>query len=79
MDEPENFKILIVDDVTKNIQLVASFLKQAGYEIYYALDGPMALEQVRREDFDLILLDIMMPGMDGFEVCRSIKKNVGEQ
>jgi signal transduction histidine kinase len=75
MKDNPRFKILIVDDVTRNIQLVASILKEVGYEIYYALDGPMALEQLKRETFDLILLDIMMPGMDGFEVCKKIKEN----
>jgi signal transduction histidine kinase len=74
MKDDPRFKILIVDDVTKNIQLVASILKEVGYEIYYALDGPMALEQLKRETFDLILLDVMMPGMDGFEVCEKIKE-----
>jgi DNA-binding response OmpR family regulator len=68
-------RILIVDDVTKNIQLVANYLKQSGYEIFYALNGPMAIEQVSNHALDLILLDIMMPGMDGFEVCKKLKKD----
>jgi signal transduction histidine kinase len=68
-------KILIVDDVTKNIQLVANYLKQSGYEIYYALNGPMALEQIKNHTLDLILLDIMMPEMDGFEVCKKLKED----
>ena len=67
-------KILIVDDVTKNIQLVANILQEAGYEIFFALNGQMALELVKNQTLDLILLDIMMPEMDGFEVCRHIKK-----
>ncbi len=66
-------KILIVDDVTKNIQLVANILQEAGYEIFFALNGQMALELVKNQTLDLILLDIMMPEMDGFEVCRRIK------
>lgn len=70
VDKP---KILIVDDVTKNIQLVASFLKQAGYDINFALNGKDALRHIAREQFDLILLDIMMPEMDGLEVCHQIK------
>lgn len=68
-------KVLIVDDVTKNIQLVANFLKQAGYEINFALSGKAALNHVENESFDLILLDIMMPEMDGFEVCEYLKSN----
>jgi signal transduction histidine kinase len=69
----DQHKILIVDDVTKNIQLVASFLKQAGYDINFALNGKDALRHIQKERFDLILLDIMMPEMDGLEVCQKIK------
>lgn len=68
-------KVLIVDDVSKNIQLVANFLKQAGYDINFALSGINALNHVKNEHFDLILLDIMMPEMDGFEVCLKLKEN----
>ena len=68
-------KVLIVDDVTKNIQLVASFLKQSGYEINYALSGKAAIRHVKKEHFDLIMLDIMMPEMDGFEVCEKLKED----
>jgi two-component system sensor histidine kinase/response regulator len=73
--ETEKYRILIVDDVAKNIQLVANFLTKAGYEINFALDGRSALEHVFREKFDLIILDIMMPEMDGFEVCKRLKEN----
>jgi len=66
-------KVLVVDDVTKNIQLVANFLKQAGYDINYAVSGKSALNHVKKENYDLILLDVMMPEMDGFEVCSKLK------
>lgn len=75
VDKKYRQKVLIVDDVTKNIQLVANFLKQAGYEINFALSGKKALKHVEKESFDLILLDIMMPEMDGFEVCKLLKSN----
>jgi signal transduction histidine kinase len=68
-------KVLIVDDVAKNIQLVANFLKQSGYEINYALSGKAAIRHVKKDHFDLILLDIMMPEMDGFEVCEKLKED----
>ena len=73
---PENrHKVLIVDDVSQNIQLVANYLKQSGYDINFATSGKTALKHIQREKFDLILLDIMMPEMDGFEVCHVLKRN----
>ncbi len=75
MEEQKHYKVLIVDDVSKNIQLVASFLQQAGYEINFAMNGKMALNHAWSQQFDLILLDIMMPEMDGFEVCQKLKSD----
>lgn len=65
--------ILIVDDVAKNIQLVAKFLTKEGYNLYFAQNGEATLKQIEKISFDLILLDVMMPGMDGFEVCKKLK------
>ncbi len=67
-------KILVVDDVPKNIQILGSILSNAGYQIAYAQDGDQALNILEHQTFDLILLDIMMPGKDGYEVCRILKK-----
>lgn len=67
--------ILIVDDVSKNIQVVGNILKPLGYKISYALSGETALEHTKDKEFDLILLDIMMPEMIGFEVCEKLKSN----
>lgn len=75
MKEDNRQKVLVVDDVTRNIQLVASFLKQSGYDINFSTSGKAALNHTKREKFDLILLDIMMPEMDGFEVCEKLKSN----
>src|SRR5664279_2300794 len=68
-------KILIVDDVPKNIQILASILSQEKFAIEYATSGEEAIGWIENTSFDLILLDIMMPGMDGFEVCTRIRSN----
>ncbi len=67
--------ILIVDDNLKNIQVLGNTLRENDYEIAVATSGKEALEWVDTEKFDLILLDIMMPVMDGYEVCERIKAN----
>ncbi len=67
-------RILIVDDIGKNIQVVANLLKDQDCTLSYAMSGMQALEIVRESNYDLILLDIMMPGLDGFQTCRKIKK-----
>ncbi len=71
--------ILIVDDVPKNIQLVAKFLTEENYNLFFAQSGEAALKQIQICEFDLILLDIMMPEIDGFEVCSIIKNNESTQ
>lgn len=71
----KRYTILIVDDVPKNIELAANILQAKNYNITFATSGEAALEKVKSIDFDLILLDVMMPGMDGFEVCRLLKEN----
>jgi len=69
----QNMKILIVDDVSENIQVAMNILKEEHYSLSFASDGFEALELINSEEFDLILLDIMMPKLDGFEVCRRLK------
>jgi CheY-like chemotaxis protein len=69
--------ILIVDDVPKNLQVLALLLDKAGYRVSMAMDGPQALAMVAQEPPDLVLLDIMMSGMDGLEVCRRLKADPG--
>ncbi len=66
-------KILIVDDVSENIQVAMNILREENYMFSFASDGVEALELITTENFDLILLDIMMPKLDGFEVCRRVK------
>ena len=70
-----NNKILIVDDMPKNIQMAMNILKNEGYKMFYAKSGQMVLDLVDEHSFDLILLDIMMPDISGFEVCIELKNN----
>ncbi len=65
--------ILIVDDIPENIRLLASTLKKQGYKVRKAINGSMALTGVQAFLPDLILLDIMMPDMDGYQVCEKLK------
>lgn len=71
--EKESMTILIVDDEPTNLQLLGGILSREGYEIDFARDGEGAIELSKKRDYDLILLDIMMPGIDGYEVCRRLK------
>jgi len=66
-------RILVVDDEDDIRNLVAVMLKTAGYQVVLADSGPEALQVLDQESFDLIVLDVMMPAMDGWEVCRQIK------
>lgn len=67
-------RILVVDDEASILQLVTYNLTRAGYEVLSADSGEEALKVAKREPFDLVLLDVMLPGMDGFEVCKEIRK-----
>ncbi len=66
-------KILVVDDTTANLQLLTSLLMEHGYTVYPATESEQALDFVRSTIPDLILLDIRLPGIDGYEVCRRLK------
>ncbi len=68
-------KVLIVDDTPENLEIAGRVLEKNGYDIYVADSGQTALELLENVTFDLILLDIMMPDMDGYETCRIIKGN----
>jgi len=69
------YSILVVDDVPENLQLVFAILTKVGYDISTASDGLSAIEMVKGGNFDLILLDIMMPIMSGIGVCKYLKKH----
>ncbi len=72
---PSDYKILVVDDLITNVQLLKVVLKKQGFEVVTAGGGQEALEKVESERPDLILLDVMMPDIDGFEVSRILKKD----
>lgn len=72
-------KILVVDDTPKNVKLLVDILRAKGYGVVTAASGPEALAQVEREQPDLVLLDVVMPEMSGYEVCRKIRGNPGTE
>src|SRR4029079_3449438 len=73
MQPATNSLVLVVDDITKNIQVVGTVLRNQGYKVMPAASGAEALKCARAQLPDLILLDLMMPEMDGLEVCRRLK------
>ena len=68
-------RILVVDDLPQNVKLLAHLLEAKGYAVVTAASGPEALLKVEKEPPDLVLLDVMMPEMSGYEVCRKIRDN----
>ncbi|MEK7716055.1 MAG: response regulator, partial [candidate division NC10 bacterium] len=68
-------RLLVVDDTPANLKLLADLLGAKGYGVVTAAAGPEALEKVEKERPDLVLLDVMMPGMSGYEVCKKLREN----
>ncbi|MES2209986.1 MAG: response regulator transcription factor [Chloroflexota bacterium] len=66
--------ILVVDDAPNIVELLRMYLEGAGYATIVATDGPAAVELHRKHRPDLVILDVMLPGVDGFEVCRAIRR-----
>ena len=67
-------KILVVEDEAGVSELVTMYLKKEGFEVIQVFDGEEALQKLRKQPFDLVILDIMLPGKDGFEICREVRK-----
>jgi CheY-like chemotaxis protein len=65
--------VLVVDDTIANLRLLSNMLSEEGYDVRAVTNGPQALQAVERDPPDVILLDITMPEMDGYEVCRRLK------
>jgi DNA-binding response OmpR family regulator len=68
-------KVLIIDDDRKHSELLQTYFKRFGINLVCALDADEGFRKLNREDPDLVLLDVMLPGKDGFEICREIRKN----
>ncbi|QOV22221.1 response regulator [Anabaenopsis elenkinii] len=67
--------ILIVEDSPSELELMSHYLKDSGYNVIHATSAQEALEKASSEPLDAIITDVVMPGMSGFELCRSLKKN----
>jgi len=67
--------ILIVDDMPKNIQMAMNMLKNEGHHMFYAKDAKMGLNIIKEREVDIILLDIMMPEMNGYQMCEILKSD----
>lgn len=72
-------KVLVVDDHQDAINILTLILKKGGYDPVSAKDGVEALQKINEENPDLVLLDVMMPKMDGYEVCQAVKANPGSR
>jgi putative two-component system response regulator len=68
-------KVLVVDDVSANVELLKTLLTREGYKVVTASDGEQALEMVETEHPDLVLMDVLMPKLSGFQVCERLKQN----
>ncbi len=68
-------KILVIEDESSIQKLLSYDLTQAGYQVDTALDGTTGLKKAEKNDYDLIILDLMLPGMDGIEICKKLRKS----
>src|SRR5690554_2058544 len=75
MTPETSHSILIVDDTQQNVQVLSQILRDAGYKVLAAFNGSSALNLISKRPPDMILLDVMMPGMSGFEVAERLKKD----
>ncbi|MEM9594645.1 MAG: protein kinase [Acidobacteriota bacterium] len=73
--DAQNANLLVVDDIAENRDMLSRRLARRGFRVHVAEDGPSALDLVKSEDVDLVLLDIMMPGMDGIEVLERLRRD----
>jgi two-component system alkaline phosphatase synthesis response regulator PhoP len=74
-DKISTAKVLVVDDNPQNLELLVAYLEDVDCQVKSACEGPEALEMIKADAHDIILLDVMMPKMSGFEVCRRLKND----
>jgi len=75
----KNYKIMIVDDNEKNVALVEQQLTQSGYKTAVCYSGTEAIDKIEEENPDLILLDVMMPSLDGYQTCKILKEKLSSK
>lgn len=74
MEERRSLSVLVVDDEPPIVELVRGYLEREGWSVTWASDGQLALEAIAREQPDVVVLDLMLPGLDGIEICRELRK-----
>jgi two-component system, OmpR family, response regulator MprA len=77
MTSVQTATVLVVDDDPRILSMMRRVLEVDGYSVLSAADGEQALEVMRQQDIDLLVLDVMMPGLDGFDVCRTVRRESG--
>lgn len=73
----DNVKVLIVDDDANSRTVISDLLSEDGHDVLTAIDGTTALDKVQKENPNVVLMDIRLPGMDGYQTCRQIKEMDG--
>ncbi|NJL60438.1 MAG: response regulator [Desulfobacteraceae bacterium] len=71
---PEKAVVLIIDDSPTNLRILLKYLKTSGFDVIVAESGEKGLSELEKSPPDIILMDVMMPGIDGFETCKRLKK-----
>ena len=74
-----SIRVLVVDDYPMNRDLLKRILANPDFQVVDAQDGMEALQVLSQQEFDVVLLDVMMPGMDGIEVCRHLREDLGKE
>jgi twitching motility two-component system response regulator PilH len=71
--------VLVIDDTPSELELISSYLREGGYNVINANNAKEALEKAAQQKFDAVVTDVVMPGMNGFELCRLLKKDATKE